>query len=328
MALTPERTCAEGRCEETIGLLEESVLRRPADFRLHYWLGICYGGKCRAHALVHPAMAIPYLRQALRLTPPGAAARAAVVDQFANTVIQAGIAPRDAALRLAIDSHSEAGELYRALDMPDEWARVQFNLGNSFCELSEIAGENHWPEAIARYELALQVRTRENDPERYAAAMENLGTAYRRLPPPDTARGLRMCVYCYRRALAVYTPAGYPERNATVQNNLGNAYLTLAATEAPYAARHLRRALRHFERALRIQSANPHSRAFGITQYNRAQAYVRLSNLPLANACLDAAAAAFDACAEERYSQLVRSLLASLKLPPSPLPASHLRAGS
>ena len=52
-----ERSCAAGECEAAIELFERAVRLEPCDFRLHYRLGLCYGGGCRSHALVHPDMA-------------------------------------------------------------------------------------------------------------------------------------------------------------------------------------------------------------------------------------------------------------------------------
>ena len=57
------------------------------------------------------------------------------------------------------------------------------------------------------------------------------------------------------------------------------------------------------------------SRAYGITQYNRAQAHYRLAqtspggNPKVAVTCLEEAFAAFQSCGEDRYTQLVRAQL-------------------
>lgn len=310
-----DSACAAGECETYISLLENAVRQQPHDYRLHYRLGLCYGGRCRPHPLVRPGMAVPYLRQALRLIGPDACRlRATIVDQLGNTLMDGGGEPRDAALRAAMDCHREAAGIYQALGMMDDWARLQFNLGNSCCELSETTGEDHWQQAISHYKNSLQVRTREKDPERYAAVLENLGTAYRRFPAQDD-RHIKESIQCYRRALAVCVRSTHPEQNAALQNNLGNAFLSLPESDERVATRNAARALRHFERALCLQSGNTLSREFAITQYNCAQAHFRLAryspaiHLRLAAGCLEAAATAFQACGEARYTQLVRAQL-------------------
>jgi tetratricopeptide (TPR) repeat protein len=314
-----ERACAAGECEDVIDLLERAVRSEPNNFKLHCKLGFCYSGGCRPHSLTHPEMGVQYLRQALRLLGSNARpARAAILDDLGNTLIHSRELTREAALREAIDCHSEAADIYASFGRSDDWARAHFNLGNSCCELAELTGEDHWQEAVSHYEQSLRFRTRERDPERYAALLENLGTAYRRLPAVEAGGNVKRSIACYRRALGIYTAGAYPDRNAALQNNIGNAFLSLPETNEITARRNARRALRHFERALRIQSRDTHSRAFGVTQYNRAQAYFRLArsspaaNLQTAFGCLTLARTAFQSCGEERYLQFTRAQLAGI----------------
>jgi len=262
-----DRACAAGKCEESINLLERAVQSRPSDFRLHYRLGQCYSGCCRPHPLVHPDMAVPFLRQALRLLGSDTGvARAAVLEQLGNTLIERVELPA------AIDCHLAAAEIYRSLDMLEDWARVEFNLGNSYCELSEATAEDYWQEAISDYEKSLQVRTLKKDPGKHAAILENLGTAFRHLPGQEAKS-----IQCYRRALRIYTPAANAGKCAALHNNLGNAFLALPATEAEAISRNARRALRHFDRALDLLSDQPQISAYGIAQHNRGQAQKRMA---------------------------------------------------
>jgi len=305
-----ERACANGECQKAIGLFENTLARQPHDFRLHYRLGLCYGGDCRPHPLVHADMAVAYLRQALHLIGaiPGRV-RASVVDQLGNALCHQGGAPRTNALRAAIECHREAAEIYQSLGMADDCGRARFNVGNSCCELSEITGEDHWQEAVLHYRESLRVRTREKDPERHAAVLENLGSAYRRLP------SARKSIQCYQQALRIYTAAAHPEKSAALENNLGNAYLSLPSADTKTKFRNALRALRHFDRALRIQGRDKTSRAFGVTQFNRAQAYHRLAQTAVEIACLQEALSAFQACGEERLTGLVRAQLDLLYRP-------------
>ena len=101
---------------------------------------------------------------------------------------------------------------------------------------------------------------------------KNLGTAFRRLPGQEAKS-----IQCYRRALRIYTPAANSRKCAALHNNPGNAFLSLPCTEAKVISRNARRALRHFDRALHLQSDQPERRAYAITRHNRAQALKRLS---------------------------------------------------
>jgi tetratricopeptide (TPR) repeat protein len=304
-----DRACSGGECEKAVDLLEQAIRRTPNRSRLYYRLGVCYGGGCRRHSLTHPEMAAAYLRQALRLQGANATyGRAAILDQLGTTLIHCRSTPRLPALRESIECQKEAAQIYDSLGKSDDWARVQYNLGNSCCDLAESSGEDRWSDAVLHYEQALRIRTRDKDPERYAALLENLGTAYRRL-------NVRKSIQCYRHALWVYGLAAYPEKHAAVQNNLGNAFLSLPDSRNQAVARNATRALHHFERALRVHSRDKHSRAYGITQYNRAQALFRLAaaapgeRLACAVECLEEAFRAFAACGEERYNELIRSQL-------------------
>jgi tetratricopeptide (TPR) repeat protein len=311
-----QRACAEGRCERAIELLEEALREQSLGFGLHYALGRCYGGGCRTHSLTDPDMASAYLRRSLDLLgDERGLSRAATLDELGNTLVRSRGAPRDEALRRAIECHREAAEIYARLGNRQEWARTQFNLGNSSCELSETTGEDHWREAVSHYEDSLRVRTREADPEGHAASLENLGTAYRRLSGAD----VRKCIGCFRKALHVYTAAAYPGKCAAVESNLGNVFLSLPAADAGSSDRNARRALRHFDRALGLQTRDTATRGYAVTQYNRAQAYLRLAraapvpHLSIAAQCLEEAFATFETCGEHRYSQIIRDQLKEIR---------------
>jgi tetratricopeptide (TPR) repeat protein len=315
-----EQACSAGRCVEAIELLEQAARLWPGHFELHYTLGICYSGSCRPHAQTSPEMAASYLREALRLLGGGEPAiRAAMLEQLGNAMLHSRAAPREAALRSAIDTHLEAAAIFNALSSRDDAGRIHFNLGNSWCELSEITGEDFWQQSVFHYEAALAVRTRERDPERHAAVLENLGTAYRRLTTGDPGRNVMTCIGCYRRALWVYARRQQPEKSAALQNNLGNAFLSLPAPDSSTMARNARLGLRHLDRALRIRASNQSSRDYAVTQFNRAQAYFRLarageaSQLEAAAKCLEQAYVTFQQLGDERYSRIVQSQLAGLR---------------
>lgn len=253
--------CDAGRCAEAIESLENVVRQYPGNHRLYLILGICHSGVCRAHGMTHPPMAVHYLRHALSLVGgQPSPERAEVLEALGNALARQ---PEQAALRESIELGLEAAALYRQAGQVEDWARIQFNLGNCWCELSELAGEGHWREAVVCYESVLEIRTRQKDPERYAAVLENLGTAYRRL---DVVRAIQ----CYRRALRIFNATDYPTRNAALENNLGNAFLSLPQTDRKSALRNATRALRHFNRALRGCDSE-------VTRRNREQARCRLA---------------------------------------------------
>ncbi len=310
------QACAGRQCASAIDLLECAVRAQPDNLSLHYSLGVCHSGACGfSHPQICPDLAVPYLRRALALLGErGGIVRATILDALGGALDRCRDTP-DTAARTAIECYREAARIYEKCARPDDWARTLFNLGNSCCNLSDITGEDHWREAVCQYEESLRVRTLERDPDRHAAVLENLGTAYRRLAGGKPGDNVQKSIRCYRRALKIYAPATHPDKSAALQNNLGNACLSLPETDEKSRDRNARRALSHFDRALRIQSRDKSSRAYGITQFNRSQVYCRMAqtspggNPRIAVTCLEEALAAFQSCGDDRYMRLVRAQL-------------------
>lgn len=288
------QACAEERCEEAVDLLERAVRIQPGNPGLHYRLGACQSGGCRAHAAANPALAMVYLRHALSLAGDDSASalRARALDTLGNLYERAGRAED------AITSHLAAAALYRQRGELEDWAREEFNLGNA------CSGLERWAEAILHYQRALEVRTREYHPVRYAATLENLGAAWRQLPG-DRAANVRKALECYRGALRVYTPAVFPLQNAGLHNNIGNAWLSLDG------ARNARRALRHFNRALALRA--PRGADYAATQYNRGHAFLRLGEPRAAAGCFREASAAWTACGRTAQAKMALSQLERLE---------------
>ena len=82
-------------------------------------------------------------------------------------------------------------------------------------------------QAVAAFRSALQVRTREQLPQDWAATQNNLGTALDNLAGrsegPQAVAYLEQAVAAFRSALQVYTREQLPQDWAMAQNNLGTA---------------------------------------------------------------------------------------------------------
>lgn len=306
--------CRGGRCVGAISGLEELVRDQPSNPELNYQLGICYGGVCRLHELVSVPFSISYFERAVSLIDSSAppVLRAQYLDSLGNAYLQ-GRRP-EAAIPLLI----EAAELYAALGEKDDWAREQHNLGNAFCDVSEATLPRKWQHAAEHYERALTVRTRQRDPLRYAATIQNLGTAYRERPDGDRASNLRKAIGCYRRAMLVYRSGDFPERQAAVHNNLGNAYLCLPGSPQT-TRRNLRRALRHFERALETRQREHRPCDYAATQLNRGYAYAKQAELDHGTGvyeavrCFREAEECFLACQDSPHAAAAHSELARME---------------
>jgi tetratricopeptide (TPR) repeat protein len=92
---------------------------------------------------------------------------------------------------------------------------TQNNLGNAYRD--RITGDRaeNLETAIAAYQAALQVCTREAFPQNWATAQINLGNAYRNRITGDRAENLETAIAAYQAALQVCTRDGTSAQRAS-----------------------------------------------------------------------------------------------------------------
>jgi CHAT domain-containing protein/tetratricopeptide (TPR) repeat protein len=103
--------------------------------------------------------------------------------------------------------------------------------------------------AIAYYQQALEVYTRQAFPEQWAMTQHNLASAYRNRIRGERADNLEMAIAHFQQALEVYTRQAFPEQWAMTQNNLAIAYGDRIRGER---ADNLEMAIAHFQQALAV----------------------------------------------------------------------------
>lgn len=313
--------CGNHCCESAVELLEAAVKLKPADSELYYRLGICYSGGCRRHGLTSPEVAVEYLRRALSLVADSknSLACAGVLDALGNVYAGCSQLPRKLRFQAAMECHQMAASIYQSCGAGDDWARSEYNLGNAWCELPEGDFPQKWSEAIRHYEQALQVRTRECNPVRYAATMQNLGTAYRQLPTGERSANILKANECYRIAMRIFTLSAYPLQNAALYNNLGNSYLSLPFADEESRTRNALLALEHLDRALRIRTQENYPIDYAVTQFNRGHAFLLLAassvegSLEKAAECFQEAHDRFLQSGRARSARMVRKQLEQLQ---------------
>jgi tetratricopeptide (TPR) repeat protein len=124
--------------------------------------------------------------------------------------------------------------------------------------------------AIAAYELALQIYTREVFPQNWATTQNNLGAAYSDRLRGEPAENLEKAISNYELALQIWTREALPQDWATIQNNLGNAYSKRLRGER---AENLEKAISNYELALQIWTREAFPQDWAITQNNLGTAY-------------------------------------------------------
>jgi CHAT domain-containing protein len=124
--------------------------------------------------------------------------------------------------------------------------------------------------AIAAYDLALQVRTREAFPEQWATTQNNLANAYSERIRGEKADNLEKAIASYQLTLRVYTREAFPEQWATIQNNLAIAYRNRIRGER---SDNLEKAIAASDLALQVRTREAFPKDWAMIQNNLAIAY-------------------------------------------------------
>jgi tetratricopeptide (TPR) repeat protein len=172
----------------------------------------------------------------------------------------------------------------------DASAAVSFGVESAVSTLGE-RGEN-LRRAIACYERALEVRTREAYPRDWAMTQYHLASAWQNRSDGDRGKNLRQAIDCCERALEVFTRQAYPQDWAITQNNLANAWQNRPDGDR---GTNVRQAIACYERALEVCTRGAHPWNWAMTQNNLGNAWrdrpdgERGANLRQAIACYERA---------------------------------------
>ena len=125
--------------------------------------------------------------------------------------------------------------------------------------------------AIAGYEIALTVFTRQENAENWATTQNNLAVAYSYRIIGQKADNLEMAISAYQAALLVRTREAFPQDWAATQNNLAMAYSYRIIGEK---ADNLEMAISAFQAALKVYTREAFIENWAQTQHNLAAAYL------------------------------------------------------
>jgi tetratricopeptide (TPR) repeat protein len=144
--------------------------------------------------------------------------------------------------------------------------------------------------AIAGYQAALSVYTRDAFPENWAMTQNNLANAYLNRINGSRTDNLEMAIAFYEAALTVYTFEDFPEQWATTQNNLAIAYSNRINGSR---ADNLERAIAYYNAALEVYTREAFPEYWATTQNNLGLAYSnrimgdKAQNIELAKKCYE-----------------------------------------
>ncbi|NER97795.1 MAG: tetratricopeptide repeat protein, partial [Symploca sp. SIO1B1] len=144
------------------------------------------------------------------------------------------------------------------------------NLGNLIAQFPLGSKASNLETAIACYQNALEIRTREAFPVDWAMTQNNLAAAYSDRIRGEKADNLENAIAYYQNALEIYTREAFPENWATTQNNLAIAYCDRIRGER---ADNLENAIACYQNALDIRTREAFPVDWATTQNNLANAY-------------------------------------------------------
>jgi hypothetical protein len=128
---------------------------------------------------------------------------------------------------ILIEDAGSGASLIQELGIRSRLAGRQHNTISQTSILNRIRGEraDNLEQAIALFEAALTVRTREAFPASRAMTLQNLAIAYSERTRGERADNLERAIAHCEAALTVCTREAFPIRWAATQHNLANTYL-------------------------------------------------------------------------------------------------------
>jgi len=141
-----------------------------------------------------------------------------------NVVLEANQAQLDEHFIKVLRSRSSA--MLSEVQPEEKKALAAGIIALSFCihEFKKGNQANNLEIAIAGYEIAATVLTRESTPEGWALCQMFFGSAYHRRFKGDWGENQERSIACCQNALQVYTREAWPEKWAAIQNTLALAY--------------------------------------------------------------------------------------------------------
>jgi tetratricopeptide (TPR) repeat protein len=151
---------------------------------------------------------------------------AAAVGNFSHLIQQFPHGNQSNNIEIAIAGYEVVSTVITHEVSVEEWAMIQDDLGNAYCDRIEGDWAENMEKAITAFQSALQGYTHEDEDfrEDWARTQNNLATIYPYRIRGDRAENLELAIACCENALQVYSRQVLPDDWAMVQTNLGAAY--------------------------------------------------------------------------------------------------------
>jgi tetratricopeptide (TPR) repeat protein len=233
-----------------------------------------------------PDRAIKPYELALDLRPENLSARNNVAAAHSYARLGDIAAHRQRSIEVA------EGTLKLASPASVSWAAAQNNLGDAWLYMPTGERGENLRKAIAAYEAALTVYTKDAHRDDWARIQNDLGIAWRNMPTGDRSENLRKAIAAYEAALIVYTKDADRNDWAMIQNNLGIAWSNMPTGDR---SENLGKAISAYQAALAVRRKDSDPADWARTQHNLGNAWLKLptgdwsENLGKAISALEAA---------------------------------------
>ncbi|MEQ9621618.1 CHAT domain-containing protein [Coleofasciculus chthonoplastes] len=142
--------------------------------------------------------------------------------------------------------------------------------GSIICEFPLGDRAENVEEAIACHQAALQVISREGNPQLWGDTQNRLAIAYSQRIKGDQAENLENAIDTAKKALQVLTQETSPEEWGKIQNNLGSLYRDRIWGDK---SENLEQSIAAYQNALQVRTRAGYPIAWAMTQMNLAVAY-------------------------------------------------------
>jgi tetratricopeptide (TPR) repeat protein len=166
------------------------------------------------------------------------------------------------------------GTLMLASPGSTDWAITYYNLGFACSSMSSI--DLVLPKAIAAYEAALTVFTKDAHPVDWAKTQNNLGATWGEMDAGEGGENRRKAIVAYEAALTVFTNDAHAVDWAATQYNLGISWRSLSTGDR---SENLRKAIAAYEAALTVRTRGDYGVEWANTHYGLALALADMAEL-------------------------------------------------
>jgi tetratricopeptide (TPR) repeat protein len=159
---------------------------------------------------------------------------------------------------------------------------AQVNIATAYSDRIQGDKVENIEKAISCYSRALEIYTKNDNPQDWAMTQNNLGIAYGERVRGNKDVNLEKSISAYLRSLEIYNYTAFPQQWAGVQNNLGKAYFHRVEGDK---AENLEKAVSAYSSALEVYTEDAFPLLHAKTLFNLGFVYQSIQSFENAYNC-------------------------------------------